>query len=91
MFGNASSIFWLFVFFQNHGLSLAAKRKLLRLRLALAEFCLVLLEEHCCEEKDHAVASIKKTSVEIKLDEFIRCTPEPNSIEQVKCLIGHLL
>lgn len=68
---------------QSHGLSLAAMRRLLRLRLTLAEFCLVMLEEHCAEEKNQAVARARKTSVEIALEDFTRCTPEPNSTEQV--------
>lgn len=69
---------------QSHGLSLAAMRRLLRLRLALAEFSLAMLEEHCAEEKRQALAREKKTSAEIALEEFTRCTPEPNSIEQVR-------
>lgn len=69
---------------QSHGVSLAAMRRLLRLRLALAEFSLAVLEEHCAEEKRRALASKGKTSAERALEEFARCSPEPNSIEQVR-------
>lgn len=75
---------WCFCPCQSHGLSLAAMRRLLRLRLALAEFCLAMLEEHCAEDKCQALAREKKTSAEIALEEFTRCTPEPNSVEQVR-------
>lgn len=68
---------------QSGGMSLAAVRRLLRLRLALAEFSLAVLEEHCAEERRQALAREKKTSAEIALEEFTRCTPEPNSIQQV--------
>ncbi|XP_049456510.1 cilia- and flagella-associated protein 46 isoform X3 [Epinephelus fuscoguttatus] len=67
---------------EGHDLSLAAMRRLLRLRLVLAEFCLSMLEEHCAEEKHRALARQRKTSAEIALEEFTRCTPEPISIEQ---------
>ncbi|XP_045926168.1 cilia- and flagella-associated protein 46 isoform X3 [Micropterus dolomieu] len=67
---------------EGHGLSLVPMRRLLRLRLALAEFCLAVLEEHCADKKRQALARERKTSAEIALEEFTRCTPEPNSIEQ---------
>ncbi|CAK6962375.1 cilia- and flagella-associated protein 46 [Scomber scombrus] len=67
---------------ESRGLLLLSKRKLLRLRLALAEFCLAMLEEQCEEEKKQALAQERKTSAEIALNEFTRCTPEPNSVEQ---------
>ncbi|XP_031140179.1 cilia- and flagella-associated protein 46 isoform X1 [Sander lucioperca] len=67
---------------ESHGLSLKAMRRLLRLRVALAEFCLAMLEEHCAEEKRQALDRERKTSAEIALEEFTRCTPEPNSITQ---------
>lgn len=65
-------------------MSLAAMRRLLRLRLALAEFCLAMLEEHCDEKKHQALSRERKTAAEIALEEFTHCTPEPNSIEQVR-------
>ncbi|XP_030012468.1 LOW QUALITY PROTEIN: cilia- and flagella-associated protein 46 [Sphaeramia orbicularis] len=64
------------------GLSLAAVRRLLRLRLALAELCLTVLEDDCNERKCQALARQMKTSAEIAVEEFIRCTPEPDSIQQ---------
>ncbi|XP_073337460.1 cilia- and flagella-associated protein 46 isoform X1 [Pagrus major] len=67
---------------ESHGLSLAAMRRLLRLRLTLAEFCLAMLEEHCAEKKRQALARQRKTAAEIAVEEFTRCTPEPNSIEE---------
>lgn len=69
---------------QNHGLSLAAMRRLLRLRVALAEFSLAVLEEHCTDKKQGALVRERKTSAEIALEEFTRCTPEPSSIEEVR-------
>ncbi|XP_044070722.1 cilia- and flagella-associated protein 46 isoform X2 [Siniperca chuatsi] len=76
---------------ESHGLSLGAMRRLLRLRLALAEFCLAMLEEHCAEKKCQALAQERKTSAEIALEEFTHCTPEPNSIEQEWVHIGSTL
>ncbi|KAI3362965.1 hypothetical protein L3Q82_011639 [Scortum barcoo] len=76
---------------ESHGLSLAATRRLQRLRLTLAEFCLAVLEERCAEEKLQALAREKKTPAEIALEEFTRCTPEPNSIEQEWASTGSTL
>ncbi|KAG7512173.1 cilia-and flagella-associated 46 isoform X1 [Solea senegalensis] len=70
------------------GMSLAAMRRLLRLRLDLAEFCLAVLEERCAEEKCQALARERKTSAEIALEEFTRRTPEPSSIEQEWLSVG---
>lgn len=69
---------------QCHGLSLAAMRRLLRLRVALAEFSLAVLEERCAEEKRQALARKTKTSAEIALEEFTRCPPEPGSLDEVR-------
>ncbi|KAM3842817.1 cilia- and flagella-associated protein 46 [Diretmus argenteus] len=68
---------------QSHGLSLAAMRRLLRLRLALAEFSLAMLQQLCAEEQSHALAQDRKTSVEIALEEFTCCTPTPTEQEWV--------
>ncbi|XP_026165910.1 cilia- and flagella-associated protein 46 isoform X3 [Mastacembelus armatus] len=76
---------------ESHGLSLAAQRRLLRLRLGLADFCLVILEENLAEEKCQALACQSKTSAEIALEEFTRCTPEPNSTEQEWASVGSTL
>nr|XP_029134601.1 cilia- and flagella-associated protein 46 [Labrus bergylta] len=70
------------------GLSLAAARRLQRLRLNLTELSLVLLEEQCAEEKRIAVSRETKTSAEIALEEFTRCPPEPGSLEQEWLNIG---
>uniref|UniRef100_UPI0037E7646D cilia- and flagella-associated protein 46 n=1 Tax=Semicossyphus pulcher TaxID=241346 RepID=UPI0037E7646D len=79
---------------ESPGLSLAAVRRLQRLRLDLTEFSLVLLEEQCAEEKHRALAREKKTSAEIALEEFTRCTPEPDSLEQewssIGCTVGQV-
>ncbi|XP_008297596.1 tetratricopeptide repeat protein 40 [Stegastes partitus] len=74
-----------------HGLSLAAVRKLLRLRLALAELCLSMLGEHCAKETRQALAREKKTPAEIALEELTRCTPEPNSTEEEWLSVGRTL
>ncbi|XP_056252103.1 cilia- and flagella-associated protein 46 [Seriola aureovittata] len=76
---------------ESHGMSLAALRRLLRLRLALADFCLAMLEEHCTEEKRQALSRERKSSAEIALEEFTHCTPEPNSIEQEWVSVGSTL
>ncbi|XP_047458245.1 cilia- and flagella-associated protein 46 isoform X2 [Mugil cephalus] len=67
---------------EGYGLSLAAMRRLLSLRLALAELCVAMLEEHCAKEMRQALARETKTSTQIALEEFTRCTPEPDSTEQ---------
>ncbi|KAM7408201.1 hypothetical protein PAMA_002070 [Pampus argenteus] len=74
---------------ESHGL--LAMRRLLHLRLALAEFCLKMLEEHCEEDKHQALAQERMTSAEIALEEYTRCTPEPNSIEQEWMSVGSTL
>ncbi|XP_034078590.1 LOW QUALITY PROTEIN: cilia- and flagella-associated protein 46 [Gymnodraco acuticeps] len=73
---------------ESPGLSLAAMRRLLRLRLALAEFSLAIMEEHCAEEKRQALARERKTLAEVALQEFTRCTPEPDSVEQEWVTVG---
>lgn len=64
-------------------MSLAAMRKLLRLRLALAEFCLDVLEERCALEACQALARMEKTPAEVAVEEFTRLSPEPNSTQHV--------
>ncbi|XP_068423801.1 cilia- and flagella-associated protein 46 isoform X2 [Clinocottus analis] len=76
---------------ESHEVSLAAVRKLLRLRLALAEFCLAVLEEFCVEEKCQALACERKSLAEIALEEFTRSPPEPDSIEQEWISMGGTL
>ncbi|XP_026046614.1 cilia- and flagella-associated protein 46 isoform X3 [Astatotilapia calliptera] len=76
---------------ERHGLSLAAARRLLGLRLALVEFCLSMLEERCAEETLQALACEKMTLAEIALEEYSRCTPEPNSKEEEWMSVGTTL
>ncbi|XP_051816052.1 cilia- and flagella-associated protein 46 isoform X2 [Acanthochromis polyacanthus] len=76
---------------ENHGLSLAAMQRLLHLRLALAEFCLTILEDHCAKKTRQALARERKTLAEIALEEFTRTTPEPNSTEQEWLSVGRTL
>ncbi|KAM9847487.1 cilia- and flagella-associated protein 46 [Aulostomus maculatus] len=71
-------------------LSLSAVRRLLRLRLALAELCLAMLEERCEEEKCQALAW-KKISVDVALEEFTRGPPEGNSTEEEWLSVGSTL
>ncbi|CAJ1066948.1 LOW QUALITY PROTEIN: cilia- and flagella-associated protein 46 [Xyrichtys novacula] len=63
-------------------MSLAASRKLQQLRLDLAEYSLVLLEVPCEEERYRALAMEKMTSADKILEEYTRCSPEPDSVEQ---------
>ncbi|XP_041867180.1 cilia- and flagella-associated protein 46 isoform X2 [Melanotaenia boesemani] len=76
---------------ESHDLSLAAMRRLLSLRLTLAEFCLDILEEHCAEETCQALARTKKTSAEIVLEEYTRSPPEPNTTEEEWVNVGRTL
>ncbi|KAM4591923.1 cilia- and flagella-associated protein 46-like [Odontesthes bonariensis] len=76
---------------ESHELSLAAERKLLRLRLTLADFCLAVLEEHCAAEMCQALVRTEKTSAEIALEEFTRSTPEPDSTEEEWMTVGRTL
>lgn len=69
---------------QSRGLSVAVVRRLLRLRVALAEFSLAVLEERCGDKTRQALARQKMTSAEIALEEYSRCTPEPSSAEDVR-------
>ncbi|KAM3606725.1 uncharacterized protein V6R79_022079 [Siganus canaliculatus] len=79
---------------ENRGLSIPGMQRLLHLRLALAECALALLEEHCAEKTHQALAQEKKTSAAIAVEEFTRCTPEPNSVEWewvcVGCVLGQV-
>ncbi|CAB1430488.1 unnamed protein product [Pleuronectes platessa] len=59
------------------GIWLAARQRLLCLRLVLAEYCLAMLEERCAEDKCQALSRERKTSGEIAMEEFTRFTPEP--------------
>lgn len=43
-----------------------------------------MLEERCAEETLQALAQEKMTLAEIALEEYSRCTPEPNSKEEVR-------
>lgn len=61
---------------QGHGLSPAVTRRLTGMRLCLAELSVAVLEERCAVEVHQAVERAKKTSVEIKLEEFTRSSPE---------------
>lgn len=69
---------------QSRSLPLTAMRRLLHLRAALTDFCLTMLEEHCTEKTSQALARERMTAGELALEEFIRCTPEPNSIKEVR-------
>ncbi|XP_029962388.1 cilia- and flagella-associated protein 46 [Salarias fasciatus] len=76
---------------ESHGLSLAAVRRLRRLRLALADFSLFMLEELCSQGVRRAVTLQKMTPAERALEEFTRCSPEPNSTEQEWLSVGRTL
>lgn len=65
-------------------------KQLQNIRIALAEFSLAMLREHCAEKTDQALARERMTSAEIALEEFLRCAPESNSTEEVRaCAPGH--
>lgn len=74
-------LFWLF---QRHGLLLGVMQRLLRLRFALVEFSLSILEEQCAEKTEQVLAREKMTAVEIALLEFRCCTPEFESLREVR-------
>ncbi|KAF3842493.1 hypothetical protein F7725_024444 [Dissostichus mawsoni] len=67
---------------------LPSQEEIASLRLALAEFSLAIMEEHCAEEKRQALARERKTPAEVALQEFTRCTPEPDSVEQEWLTVG---
>ncbi|XP_029496742.2 cilia- and flagella-associated protein 46 isoform X1 [Oncorhynchus nerka] len=72
-------------------LSLPATRRLLRVRLALAELSLTMLEQVCAEENRLALAQDRKASVERTVEEFVRITPDPGSVEQEWIATGRTL
>lgn len=74
---------WCFQPCQKHGLSLESVKQLKHLRIALAEFSLAMLGEHCAEKTHQALARERMTSAEIALEEFL-FAPEPNSAEEVR-------
>lgn len=59
-------------------------QQLLRLRLALVEFCLAILEEQCAEKTQQVLARKRMTTVQIALMEFTCCTPESESLQEVR-------
>ncbi|XP_060943811.1 cilia- and flagella-associated protein 46 [Limanda limanda] len=73
------------------GIRLAARQRLLRLRLVLVEYCLAMLEERCAEDKCQALSRERKTSAEIAVEEFTRFTPEPGSVQQRWMSVGSSL
>eukprot|EP00063_Salmo_salar_P080807 XP_014055642.1 PREDICTED: cilia- and flagella-associated protein 46 isoform X6 [Salmo salar] len=72
-------------------LSLPATRRLLQVRLALAELSLAMLEQVCAEENRLAVAQDRKASVERTVEEFVRITPDLGSVEQEWITTGRTL
>ncbi|XP_056147442.1 cilia- and flagella-associated protein 46 [Lampris incognitus] len=76
---------------ESPGLTLRATRRLLRLRLSLAELCVAMLEQLCAEEKSHTLAQDRKASVDVALEEFLRGTPDPNSVHQEWVYVGRTL
>ncbi|XP_072306320.1 cilia- and flagella-associated protein 46-like [Eucyclogobius newberryi] len=71
--------------------SLAVLRRLLWLRLALSELCLLMLEEHCTEQSCHALVQHNKSAAEIILEDFIRSTPEPHTVQEAWLNVGTTL
>ncbi|XP_055083461.1 cilia- and flagella-associated protein 46 [Periophthalmus magnuspinnatus] len=71
--------------------SLAVLRWLLRLRLALSELCMLMLEEHCTEHRHQAVARTHKSAALIILEDFTRSTPEPHTVQQAWLNVGTTL
>ena len=72
---------------QGRPLALPAMRALVRVRLALAQLSLTMLEQVCVAEKRLALAQDRKGSVERTLEEFGRSTPDLNSLEQVSPIV----
>ncbi|XP_029553951.1 cilia- and flagella-associated protein 46 isoform X2 [Salmo trutta] len=72
-------------------LSLPATRRLLQVRLALAELSLAMLEQVCAEENRLALAQDRKASVERTVEEFVRITPDLGSVEQEWITTGRTL
>ncbi|KAJ8418005.1 hypothetical protein AAFF_G00137140 [Aldrovandia affinis] len=63
-------------------LSLPAVRRLACFRLALAALALDMLERVLMEEKERALAQERRGSVERTVDEFLRGSPDPTSVQQ---------
>ncbi|KAJ8014503.1 hypothetical protein DPEC_G00040900 [Dallia pectoralis] len=72
-------------------LSLPVMRKLVRLRLSLAELVLAMLEQFCAEENTRALAQDRKESLERIVEEFVRHTPDLSSVEQEWISTGRTL
>ncbi|KAM8852116.1 cilia- and flagella-associated protein 46 isoform 2-T2 [Synchiropus picturatus] len=62
------------------GLSLPASRRLVNLRMGLAEFCLLMLENECELLKQKTLDRETMTSAEITLEDFTHETPEPGTL-----------
>ncbi|XP_056903879.1 cilia- and flagella-associated protein 46 isoform X4 [Takifugu flavidus] len=76
---------------ESAGLSLESVKQLQHLRLALADFSLAMLGEHCAEKTRQAVARERMSAAEIALEEFLRSTPEPDSTKEKWINVGMTL
>ncbi|XP_072292426.1 cilia- and flagella-associated protein 46 [Eucyclogobius newberryi] len=65
--------------------------RLLRLRLALSELCLLVLEERCAERRRQASARNNKSAAEVLLEDFTRGTPEPHTVQEAWLKAGATL
>ncbi|KAL0964286.1 hypothetical protein UPYG_G00321810 [Umbra pygmaea] len=72
-------------------LSLPAARRLVRLRLTLAELSLAMLEQVCAEEKKLALVQDRKASAERTVAEFVRHVPDLSCVEQEWITTGKTL
>lgn len=79
-------ISWTFLcLLQRRGLLVVVTQRLLRLRFALVEFSLSILEECCTEKTQQVLARERMTAVQIALMEFSCCRPESaESLQEVR-------
>ncbi|XP_051507186.1 cilia- and flagella-associated protein 46 [Myxocyprinus asiaticus] len=72
-----------------HGLPVV--RVCVRLRLALADLALLMLEIQCAEEQRRTIARERKSSVERAVEEFMRSTTDLSDQEREWCDVGRSL
>lgn len=80
----AAHVLYIVCVLQSGWCNLPAVRSCVRLRLALADLGLMMLEIQCADEKRRAIARDMMTSEERAVDEFMRSTSDLTQHQRVR-------
>ncbi|XP_069609930.1 cilia- and flagella-associated protein 46 [Ranitomeya imitator] len=73
------------------GISLPVQRKLVKMKLEFAELSLEIIQLVITEEEEKLEEEKRKGELRVFMEEFVRATPEYNSIEQEWKTLGHTM